>query len=350
MSDQTKPEPVPPAPRQQSQPIIIRQEMPAGRRRSWMSRLLFLALLASILANVAMYTQFQEYFAVGPSPIERYRSGAKNLGAKKIAVIEVTGTIMPPFTKRILKAIEKAEEDELVKGVVLVVDSPGGFVADSHQIYHRLSEFSKQKPVVVVMKRMAASGGYYIAMGAGSKGKIYAEPTTWTGSIGVIIPRYNAKVLAEKVGVTSEPLKTGDFKDTLSPFREMTEAENEVWKEILDDAFQRFVKVIADNRAKLDLEAVRKLATGQIYTAGQAMQNGLIDKIGYEDDAIEDLKQQLGLETVRVVIYEYQPNLLEMLTGTVKADRPQSGWHALLEASVPRAMYYCSWGLGLPGW
>jgi len=351
MNDQTEPQPVPPDHRPPPpQPIIIRQDVPPGPRRKWLARLLFLALLVSLLLNIGMYTQFQEYFAVEPAPMERYDSGAKKAGAKKIALLRVTGTIMPPFTKRILKTIEKAKEDDKVLGVVLIIDSPGGMVADSHQIYHRLAELSKQKPIIVAMKRMAASGGYYIAMGAGLTGKIYAEPTTWTGSIGVIIPRYNAKLLAEKVGVVSEPLKTGDFKDALSPFRDLTEAESIVWKEILDDAFQRFLSVIAENRDNLDLKAVRELATGQIYTAEQAKKNGLIDEIGYEDDAIEDLKQQLGLEEVRVVSYEFQPGLLELLMGTVKASQPENGWRSLLESTVPHAMYYCSWGLGLPGW
>ena len=156
MSDQNKPQPVPPSARQQPQPIIIRQDMPAGSRRTWITRLLLVALLASVLANIVMYTQFQEYFAVGPAPIERYHSGSKNLGAKKVALIEVTGTIMPPFTERILRAIEQADKDDQVKAVLLEVDSPGGLVADSHQIYHRLVELREKKPIAVSMKRMAA--------------------------------------------------------------------------------------------------------------------------------------------------------------------------------------------------
>jgi protease-4 len=332
-------------PLNQPYPIVIRQDSSGGLRK-WIIRILMFALFISIMLNFGMFAQYRQYFA-GEGPLERYRSGEKKAKAK-IAVIEVSGTIMPPFTKRILQSIKKAKNDDAVKGVVLVVDSPGGLVADSHQIYHRLQELSQQKPIFVSMKRMAASGGYYIAMGAGSEGRIYAEPTTWTGSIGVIIPRYDVSKLAEKWQVKSDPLKTGPFKDALSPFRELSDAEREVWTTILDDAFQRFLNVIADNRDNLDYPAVKELATGQIYTADQALKSGLVDKIGYEDDVIKDLQQHLELETVRVVSYHYPPAMLEVLTGTASAQQPKNQWQKLLDATVPRAMYLCSWAPGIP--
>lgn len=356
MSAETRPpgaslpaSPTPPAGASSSQPIVIRQEAPPPRR-SWRTRLLWIALGISLVVNLSFYAQYQEYFSTGGTILERYHSGAKEAGASKLAVIRISGTIMPPFTKRLLDMIDKASQDERVKGVVLVVDSPGGLVADSHQIYHRLASLREQKPIVVSMSRMAASGGYYVAMGAGPQAKIFAEPTTWTGSIGVMIPRYDVRGLAEKVGFASEPFVTGEFKDALSPFREMTDAEKQIWTAILDDAFARFLEVIAANRAELKLEDVRKLATGQIYTATQALQHRLIDAIGYEEDAIESLKAQLQLDLVRVVDYESQPGLLDLLMGDVQARQEQHSWRALLEASVPQALYYCSWGLGVPGW
>jgi protease-4 len=206
------------------------------------------------------------------------------------------------------------------------------------------------KPVYVAMQRIAASGGYYVAMGGGKGCKIYAEPTTWTGSIGVIIPRYDVSKLAEKWDVKVEPLTTGPFKDALSPFRELTEGERAVWKGIIDDAFGRFVSVIADNRPNLNAEAVKKLATGQVYTADQAVANGLVDKIGYVDEALSDLQAQLGLSSVRVVSYESEPTLIELLTASGKAGDPGRARQAMLESTVPQAMYLCSWGLGVPGW
>jgi len=343
--NETPPSPVyRPMPPGAPPPIVIRQQ-----GRSLFARLLFLLLLVSIVVNVGMYVSYREYFSSGTEPIERFQSGDR-LAVDKIAVINVSGTIMPPFTGRILKAIKQARNDENVRGIILAIDSPGGLVADSHQIYHRLKALGEDKPIIVVMKRIAASGGYYIAMGAGTGTKIFVEPTTWTGSIGVIIPHYDVSGLVEKWNVKVEPLKTGEFKDSLSPFRPLTDRDRAVWDAILDDAFQKFVTVIAENRPKLDAAAVKKLATGQVYTADQALANGLVDVLGYEDDAINELKKQLGLEQVRVVVYQFQPTLIDLLTASVQAKQPETRWRAMMESTVPRAMYFCSWAPGLPNW
>ena len=328
-----------------STPILV--QAPPARSRNWTVRLLIAALIASLLFNVGLYVAYHEYYANVKEPRERYHAGDR-VTMNKIAVVKITGTIMPPFTGRILEAIEKAEGDDNVKGILLAIDSPGGLVADSHQIYHKLRELNAKKPVWVSMKRMAASGGYYVAMGAGLEGKIYAEPTTWTGSIGVIIPRFDASALSAKIGITSDPLKTGEFKDALSPFKELTPAERDVWKAIMDDAFNRFLTVIAENRKQLDYAAIKELATGQIYTAEQAKANGMIDEIGFEDDALEALQAKLGLEKARVVTYEFRPTMAELLLGSVEAEQPAAQWQAMLDATVPRAMYFCSWGVGTP--
>lgn len=318
--------------------IVIQQS--AGR--GWLFRALVLALSMSLLFNLVLYASYGEYFGTTQGPQEKYHAGDK-LTNDRIALVEISGTISPPFTGQIIQAIEKAREDDNVKGVVLAIDSPGGLVADSHMIYHELERLREKKPVAVIMKRLAASGGYYVAMGAGPDGKIFAEPTTWTGSIGVIIPHYNLTGLADKVGVRIEPLKTGELKDALSPFRELTDREREVWTAIMDEAFEQFIAVIDTNRAPLDREQIKQLATGQIYTAKQALQAKLIDAIGFEEDAVAHLQQQLGLEKVRVVRYETPPSLLDLLTGAAEAQRPETQWQAMLELTVPRAMYYCSW-------
>ena len=317
--------------------------------RSWMTRLLLAGLGFSVLCNVSMYSSYHEYFAKTEGPTERFHSGDEH-AKDKIAVLTVDGTIMPPFTERLIRQIEHAGKDDHVKGVLLVVDSPGGLVADSHEIYHRLKQLGeKQKPIYVQMKRMAASGGYYISMGAGPEGKIYAEPTTWTGSIGVIIPRYDASKLADKIGVASDPLKTGEFKDALNPFRPMTENERKLWENILDQSFQKFIKVIDDNREPLDADAVKALATGQIYTADDAKEKKLVDEIGYEEDALKALQAKLGLEKARVVYYRTETTVLEQLmSGSVQAKPAVDPWKMLVESTVPRAMYLCSWLPALP--
>lgn len=308
----------------------------------WWPRLLLVALVISLLMNLSLYSAYRGRSSSTFRPSERFHSGDTGADAK-IVLLEVSGTIMPPFTEKIIKAIEAARDDEKVKGVVLAIDSPGGLVPDSHQIYVKLKELSEQKPMVVAMQRMAASGGYYIAMGGGKNCRIFAEPTTWTGSIGVIIPRFNAAGLAEKVGLEADPLKTGPFKDALSPFRDLSEAERTLWMEILDDAYNRFINVIADNRSGLDYDAAKNLATGQIYTATQAKENGLIDEIGYTSDAIDALKTQLGLEKARVVKYQFPVSLTELVIGSMEANDPSVTFRDLVDATVPHAMYLCSW-------
>jgi protease IV len=330
------------APKQPS--IIIHNHM---KGKSFWVKFLIFALVLSVIFNFSLVAQYEEYFSNDSGPIEKYHSGDKE-SKNKIAIISVNGTIMPPYTARIIKSIKQAGKDSKVKGVVLSIDSPGGMVADSHQIYHELELLKEKKPIHVVMKRIAASGGLYVAMGAGPEAKIFAEPTCWTGSIGVIIPRFDFSGLAEKYGVASDPLKTGEFKDALNPFRKMKDNERKLWEEIIDDSFQRFINLIADNRSELDYEAVKKLATGQVYTATQAKENHLIDEIGYEVDVIASLKQSLNLEKVRVISYEHLPSFMEIL-GSSETSKMQSQWKSLMEATVPQAMYYFSWLPVIPG-
>jgi len=331
------------------QTIVIRE----APRRSWIAWLLVFLLAVSLFFNLGQLGVLLVALAgdgTSPSqPIEVHHSGDMFADAK-IALVNVSGTIMPPFTERILETLDHIKDDEDVRGIVLVVDSPGGLVADSHQIYHKLKELRTERsiPVYVSMGRMAASGGYYVAMGAGPEGKIFAEPTTWTGSIGVIIPRYDVSKLATDYGVRAEPLTTGPFKDALSPFREMTAEERVVWDGILDDAFTRFQEVILDGRQnKLDAEQVKALATGRIYTAEQAKKNKLIDTIGYLDEAIDNLKTDLKLTEVNVIRYEHPLSLSEVLFGSAQSKAPVDPIRELLESSVPRAMYFCGWHAGM---
>lgn len=328
------------------QPAWLLVQPPESGFRKWTRRLLWVGLVLSILLNISLFAAVGDYFTKPNGPIEKYHSGDR-VASDKIAIVKIHGTIMPPFTERILRIIEKVKDDDAVKGVLLSIDSPGGLVADSHQIYHRLQELNVKKPIAVQMKRLAASGGYYVAMGAGVDGKIFAEETTWTGSIGVIIPRYDLTEAAKKLGVASDPLKTGPLKDALSPFRELSPEERAVWDEILKDAFGRFQGVIVKNRKGLDPAKVKEVATGQIFTAEQAKQHGLIDEIGFEEDSIKWLQEKCELKTARVVTYENQQTLLEQLLGVSFPAKPASELSILLDASVPRAFYFCSWGAGL---
>jgi protease IV len=330
-----------PPPESGRSPLVVVQQVPPRRR--WGTWLLFLVLLVSVAFNLFLYNAYHTYLGTGEGVNERFYSG--DLGATdKIALIYVEGTISPPFTGHILKAIEQAKTDDHVKGVVLVVDSPGGLVADSQEIYHELRRLNEEhhKPIYVSMRRLAASGGYYVSMGAGPEGLIFAEPTTWSGSIGVIIPHYDVSGLANKIGIKDDSPKTGEFKDTLSIFRPVSPAEKELWKPILDDSLDRFIQVIADSRKMLTVKQIRELATGQIFTSAQAKEKKLIDKIGYLKDVIDALKTKLQLSRVRVVKYESSESLLETLLSSRTKASQQSQLGALLESAVPRAYYVFS--------
>ena len=324
-------------------------QAPGGTWRIWAIRLLLVALGLSVLFNLGLFAAFAEYLGTGEGPQEKFLSGEMS-ATSKIAVIELSGVIMPPYTERWLKQIEKAQADNNVKGVLLVIDSPGGAVADSHQIYHQLKKLSgeKQKPIFIQMKRLAASGGYYVAMGGGPQARIFAEQTTWTGSIGVILPHYDVSELATKMGVKSESLTTGEFKDSLSPFKPLSENDRALWKDIIDQSYEQFLAIIDENRDTLNADQVKALATGRIFTARDALANGMIDQIGYEEDSLEALKKQLGLSSVRVVKYHHPTGLAEILTGNSQARAFSNSWQSWLEASVPRAYYLASWLPPLP--
>jgi protease-4 len=304
--------------------------------------LLVSLLLIAGMVILSQRATIESYAARTEAPAERFHSGDLS-SADKIARLELSGTIMPPFTERWLEAIDAIGDDDQVRGVLLVVDSPGGLAADSDRLYSRLRKLGEQKPIVVSMLRLAASGGYYVSMAAGPRGQLFAEPTAWTGSIGVILPRYNLAPLAEQFGVKSEPLVTGPLKNSLDPLSELSLQEREVWSRILDDSFQRFLGVIEAGRPKLTAEQIRALATGQVYTAQQALDNGLIDAIGDEDQALTALKQTLGLSTARVVEYEFPVTLVESLLGLQSRPQAIDPVAALFEASTPRAMYLFGW-------
>jgi len=318
---------------------------PAGSPRVWrvFRWIAVVLLLGSLGANWGQYRLWQATRSGGPQEV--FHSGEEGAMAK-LAVIPVEGVIMSPLTDQVLSMIDLVQKDESVRGMVLAIDSPGGLVADSHQIYHRLEKYRMEtgKPVMVSMSRIATSGGLYVAMGSGPTGRVFAEPTTWTGSIGVIIPRYDVSSLSDRFGVRVDPLKTGPLKDSLNPFRPLSDQDRTVWKAILDDAFDRFIGVIAENRSGLDENRVRELATGQIYTANQALEHGLVDEIGYQEDVIESLKSVLKLSRVRVVTYRTRPGWIDLLLDQVESRDPERQLAKWLETGVPRGMYLSSWG------
>ena len=215
--------------------------------------------------------------------------------------------------------LTKASKDEKIKAVVLRINSPGGTVNASDILYHELKTFkgSKKIPVIASMMDVAASGGYYLAMATDA---ILVHPSTVTGSIGVIMLTVNAKGLLEKVGVEASAITSGPRKDMGSPFRTMTAEEKVIFQSVIDSFYDRFLAVVKEGRPNLSADQIKKLADGRIYSGDQAKAAGLVDEVGYLDDAIELAKKNAALTEARIVTYrrhgEYQNNIYSRLFGT----------------------------------
>lgn len=232
---------------------------------------------------------------------------AKGKSGNKIAVIKIEGIINSEMSAEFRKQIKRAREDRNVKAVIVRTVTPGGGVAASDQIHHEISKFRKEtkKPVVAFMQTVAASGGYYTSVACD---RIVAEPTVITGSIGVIMNHLVLKqLLEEKLGIFPVTIKSGEKKDWPSPFSEMTDEQRVYLEEkLIGPAYSRFVKLVDEGRSELNMEQVLALADGSIYGGPEALENGLVDEVGYIETAIEAAKKLAGIKSAKVVEYTRQ--------------------------------------------
>ena len=206
-----------------------------------------------------------------------------------------------PLLVRVREELTKAADDGDVRALVVRINSAGGTVTASDVIFRELDLFKRStgRPVVAVMLDIAASGGYYVALVADT---IVAHPTSVTGSIGVLMVTLSAEGLMQKLGLSTTTIKSAERKDMGSPFRPMTDEERKIFQVVIDGLYDQFVAKLAERR-KLPLETARKVADGRIYTAQQALELKLIDRVGYMPDAIEAAKHAIGVEEARVVVY-----------------------------------------------
>jgi protease-4 len=237
---------------------------------------------------------------------------------EKVLMIDIDGTISSALetgflareksvVARVFERLERAAADPWVKAVILRLDTPGGEVTASDIVYHEILRFKERtgRPVIGLMMSVAASGGYYIASACDV---IVAHPSTLTGSIGVISIFPSVESLMSKVGVKVNVIKSGPSKDSGSPFRDMTEDEKKVFQGIIDEYYEGFLAVVARGRqGKVPPADLRTIADGRIYTAPQALKLGLIDAVGYFDDAFVKAKGLASLKSARLVSYTYFP-------------------------------------------
>ena len=220
---------------------------------------------------------------------------------ERIGVVEIEGVISD--SRQTMDDIIRFKEDPAIKGVIIRINSPGGSVGPTQEIYREVVKLKEKKKVFVSMGSLCASGGYYIAA-AGEK--VYANPSSITGSIGVIMQSVILEDLMKMIGVKSNTIKAGDLKDAGSPFKEMTPEERAYLNEVVKNIHEQFIKDIADGR-KMDLEKTRKLADGRVYTGLQAQEVGLVDNIGNFYDTVDGLKKELKIKGKPELIYTEKP-------------------------------------------
>jgi len=223
----------------------------------------------------------------------------------KLALVRIEGVITE--SEDIVRQIKKYREDSSIKGIVLRIDSPGGAVGPSQEIYREVLKTTEGKKVVASMGGLAASGGYYIACAAN---KVFANPGTITGSIGVIMAFSNFEELMKKLGLKTTVIKSGKFKDVGSPVRELTEEERKILQNVSDDIHGQFIEAVAKGR-NLKIESVKELADGRIFSGRQAKESGLIDELGTLEDAISYATKLAGIkEKAKIVQERKEKNLL----------------------------------------
>jgi protease-4 len=337
-----------PAPAQ----LVFQQPPPSTFRRvvRWLFGGVVVLLLLMIVAGI-FGSHYQSYYSPTNPPREKYHSLSKT-AIKKIAIIDVSGAIMDGEDSFAKRQIDRVREDDDVVGVVVRINSPGGTITGSDYLYHHLRELVEKRslPLVVSMGSLCASGGYYVAMAVGNqKDSIFAEPTTWTGSIGVIIPHFDLSGALDALEIKEDSIASGPLKQMGSPTRPMTEEERKLLQGLVDESFKEFKKIVTSGRPRFkdDPAALDAAATGQIFTARQALDRGLVDKIGFVEEAVARATELAGetVENVRCVKYEEPPTLLGALFGT-SARGPSRGMvdvKGLIELTTPRAYYLWSW-------
>lgn len=297
--------------------------------------ILVMMLMTSGLMNIG----FLAALVAGPSTISNDEPADEvpdfeevwsyGYGDTKVARISLSGVIMrgreqrligyaPDMVESILSQIRAATIDEEVKAILLEVDSPGGAVTPSDEIYAALQQFKREddeRLVMIFIRDLGASGAYYASM-AGDF--IMAEPTAIVGSVGVIMQTLNMKGLADKVGLSSVTIASGRNKDMLNPFKEVDPKHVEMMQELVNSMQDRFASIVEDSRG---LES-RELLDGRVFNAAQAMEHNLIDGVGYLQDAIDKLAYLLDVDDLYMIRYSEQMSFFEMLMASKMPSLP----------------------------
>lgn len=276
----------------QQQPLPVNRQSKDNSGRWFWGIFLSLVFLGLVLVAVS--------FFVFASAIKRGGGEYTSSGSgDKIAVVEINDVIVS--SENTVEQIKKFREDKSVKAILLRINTPGGGVAASQEIYEEVKKTRDSGKIIVVsMGAIAASGGYYIAVGSSL---IVSNPGTLTGSIGVIAQFISIKDLAEKLGINQTTIKSGNLKDAGNPFRQMNDTDKAYFQDVVDNSFMQFLDVVAKER-KMDKETLLKYANGRVFTGLQAKEYGLVDSLGTFEDAIRITSRMAGIEGEPRIIRE----------------------------------------------
>ncbi len=248
--------------------------------------------------------------------VSQYAKSRGNIG-----IVEINGMILS--SKTIIRNIKTFREDDSIKAIILRINSPGGGIGPSQEIYREIMKTKMDKKIITSMGSVAASGGYYIAS---ATDKIIANSGTITGSIGVIMEYANIKEIAKKIGISPVVIKSGEFKDIGSPMRELKETEKIILQELVDELHLQFVNDVANARGS-KVEKILALADGRVYTGQKALKQNLIDRIGNLDDAVQWAGQLAGIKGELKPVYpkEDKISFIKRLADTLLKDLNISG-------------------------
>lgn len=322
--------------------------------------LIVMAILAASLSLAGCGTKVNLFGAQQTDPLKEMAVAGEDASEGKIALIYLSGLLQsqpkpgtftdkPSQVQELISALELAEWDDAVKGVVIAIDSPGGTITASDIIYHEIMSFKERtgKKVVAAMVDVAASGGYYSALPADW---IMAHPTTITGSVGVIFMRPKVTGLLDKIGVDVEVNKSGKDKDMGSPYRPTTPEETALFQALIDGYAARFYMLV-DKHRSLAPDNMKLVRTARVFTADEALKIGLIDQIGYLDDTFAKARELAGLPEQAVVV-TYRRNVYPNDNPYNTMTRSDASGLSLLGADAglllpPKAGFYYVWPQGL---
>jgi protease IV len=281
-------------------------------------------------------------------------------GRNKILLIEIQGPLTtsekkglrkePSTVAKLKQALDRAEEDSRIRAVILRINSPGGTVTASDILFHEIKSYKARThvPIVAAIMDLGTSGAYYTALAADA---IIAHPTSVIGSIGVVMITFNVEGLLGKIGVEDTVIKSGEKKDMGSPFKKMSPEERAIFQDLIGAYYNRFLTLIAESR-RIPLDDLKHLADGRVYTSQEAIHAGLIDRIGYLDDAISEAKTRAGLDEARIVTFTATPSTddtiyaaAHMSTGITVPDKinlMNMDIRALADLGAPQFLYMWS--------